>query len=93
MVLCRYYYEADDKMINKVNGKKYVYKFELDLRNILGYDSAEIQEQIRHAKQAKVKRVGLWSNFVSTSNGSICLVILIRIDILKVLQTLLVLCI
>ena len=51
----RYYYECDEKVINKVNRQNYVYKFEIDLKRVLGYSSAEIGEQMRFAKNSSRK--------------------------------------
>ncbi|EAA09161.5 AGAP004337-PA [Anopheles gambiae str. PEST] len=36
----RYYYDGD--MISKVHGKRFVYKFVCDLRELLGYDASEL---------------------------------------------------
>lgn len=36
----RYYYDGD--MISKVPGKRFVYKFVCDLKQLLGYDAAEL---------------------------------------------------
>lgn len=36
----RYYYDGD--MISKVHGKRFVYKFVCDLRELIGYDASEL---------------------------------------------------
>lgn len=36
----RYYYDSD--MISKVSGKRFTYKFDCDLRLLIGYSAAEI---------------------------------------------------
>ncbi|XP_022128006.2 DNA-binding protein Ets97D [Pieris rapae] len=41
----RYYYDGD--MIAKVPGKRFVYKFVCDLRQLLGYDAAELAELVK----------------------------------------------
>lgn len=43
----RYYYDGD--MISKVAGKRFVYKFVCDLRQVLGYSAAELANLVRCA--------------------------------------------
>lgn len=40
----RYYY--DGKMLGKVHGKRFVYKFICDLRDLIGYSAAELSQQM-----------------------------------------------
>ncbi|XP_064083716.1 DNA-binding protein Ets97D-like isoform X1 [Macrobrachium nipponense] len=40
----RYYYEGD--MISKVYGKRFVYKFVLDLKSVVGYSADELKRQV-----------------------------------------------
>lgn len=40
----RYYYDGD--MISKVHGKRFVYKFVCDLKQLLGYDAVELAQLI-----------------------------------------------
>ncbi|XP_058063051.1 DNA-binding protein Ets97D [Anopheles bellator] len=40
----RYYYDGD--MISKVHGKRFVYKFVCDLRELLGYDASELSRLV-----------------------------------------------
>ncbi|XP_060808825.1 DNA-binding protein Ets97D-like [Amyelois transitella] len=41
----RYYYDGD--MIAKVAGKRFVYKFVCDLRQLIGYDAGELAELVK----------------------------------------------
>ncbi|GBP00906.1 DNA-binding protein Ets97D [Eumeta japonica] len=41
----RYYYDGD--MIAKVSGKRFVYKFVCDLRQLIGYDASELAALVR----------------------------------------------
>ncbi|XP_050701349.1 GA-binding protein alpha chain-like isoform X2 [Eriocheir sinensis] len=45
----RYYYEGD--MIAKVAGKRFVYRFVLDLKVVVGYSAAELNAQIEQCLQ------------------------------------------
>lgn len=47
--VCRYYYEGD--MIAKVSGKKFVYRFVLDLKVVVGYSAAELKAQVEKCVQ------------------------------------------
>lgn len=49
----RYYYDGD--MIAKVHGKRFVYKFVCDLKNLIGYDAKELD---RLVSQTKTKQRG-----------------------------------
>lgn len=42
----RYYYDGD--MISKVNGKRFVYKFVCDLKQLLGYSATELSNLVRY---------------------------------------------
>ncbi|KAG6443891.1 DNA-binding protein Ets97D isoform X2 [Manduca sexta] len=46
----RYYYDGD--MIAKVSGKRFVYKFVCDLRQLLGYDAAELADLVQEVHDA-----------------------------------------
>lgn len=50
----RYYYDGD--MIAKVHGKRFVYKFVCDLKNLIGYDAAELDRLVCATQN---KRMGL----------------------------------
>ena len=51
----RYYYDGD--MICKVNGKRFVYKFVCDLKQILGYSADELNKLvIECAQKSNAKR-------------------------------------
>ena len=45
----RYYYEGD--MINKVQGKRFVYKFVCDLKGLIGYSASELNSLVIEAEQ------------------------------------------
>lgn len=40
----RYYYDGD--MISKVSGKRFAYKFDCDLKLLIGYDAAELSKLV-----------------------------------------------
>lgn len=40
----RYYYEGD--MLAKVNGKRFVYKFICDLKQLIGYDAQQLSDMV-----------------------------------------------
>ncbi|XP_056639041.1 DNA-binding protein Ets97D isoform X2 [Diorhabda carinulata] len=42
----RYYYDGD--MISKVHGKRFVYKFVCDLKQLLGYSAVELSNLVKH---------------------------------------------
>lgn len=45
----RYYYDGD--MISKVQGKRFVYKFVCDLKQLLGYSAAELSKLVEESRQ------------------------------------------
>lgn len=45
----RYYYDGD--MISKVHGKRFVYKFVCDLKQLIGYSAAELNTLVIEAEQ------------------------------------------
>eukprot|EP00095_Tigriopus_kingsejongensis_P007222 snap_masked-scaffold1635_size32709-processed-gene-0.2 protein:Tk07222 transcript:snap_masked-scaffold1635_size32709-processed-gene-0.2-mRNA-1 annotation:"dna-binding protein ets97d" len=45
----RYYYDGD--MISKVQGKRFVYKFVCDLKQLIGYSAAELNRLVTEAEQ------------------------------------------
>jgi GA-binding protein transcription factor alpha len=45
----RYYYDGD--MISKVQGKRFVYKFVCDLKQLLGYSAEELSKLVNEGKQ------------------------------------------
>ncbi|KAJ0182882.1 hypothetical protein K1T71_000858 [Dendrolimus kikuchii] len=47
----RYYYDGD--MIAKVSGKRFVYKFVCDLRQLLGYDAGELSDLVREVYDSR----------------------------------------
>lgn len=51
----RYYYDGD--MISKVSGKRFVYKFVCDLRQLMGYDAQELSDMVNGVpKQPRPRR-------------------------------------
>lgn len=48
----RYYYEGD--MISKVSGKRFAYKFDCDLKNLLGYSAAELSRLVNGQKRTVI---------------------------------------
>ena len=46
----RYYYDGD--MISKVHGKRFVYKFVCDLKELIGYDAAELSKLVNEGGQS-----------------------------------------
>lgn len=52
---CRYYYDGD--MISKVQGKRFVYKFVCDLRTLIGYSAAELNNLVTECEQKKLARM------------------------------------
>lgn len=44
----RYYYDGD--MISKVSGKRFAYKFDCDLKMLIGYDAAELSKLVNEKK-------------------------------------------
>ncbi|XP_056281652.1 GA-binding protein alpha chain isoform X2 [Pseudoliparis swirei] len=51
----RYYYDGD--MISKVQGKRFVYKFVCDLRTLIGYSAAELNNLVTDCEQKKLARM------------------------------------
>ena len=50
----RYYYDGD--MISKVHGKRFVYKFVCDLKQLLGYTAAELNQLVIEAEQKSYRK-------------------------------------
>ena len=50
----RYYYDGD--MISKVHGKRFVYKFVCDLKQLLGYTAAELNHLVIEAEQKNYRK-------------------------------------
>ena len=48
----RYYYDGD--MIHKVHGKRFVYKFVCNLKNLLGYSAGELSKLVMEAVESVV---------------------------------------
>ncbi|EDV90659.1 DNA-binding protein Ets97D [Drosophila grimshawi] len=46
----RYYYDGD--MISKVSGKRFAYKFDCDLKLLIGYDASELSRLVNERKWA-----------------------------------------
>ncbi|KAM6956048.1 GA-binding protein alpha chain [Lycodopsis pacificus] len=55
----RYYYDGD--MISKVQGKRFVYKFVCDLRTLIGYSAAELNNLVTDCEQKKLARIQMHS--------------------------------
>ena len=52
-------------MICKVHGKRFVYKFVCDLKEVLGYSASELSKRVEEAEQRSMARAGdLGPNFV-----------------------------
>ncbi|OQR79303.1 DNA-binding protein Ets97D-like, partial [Tropilaelaps mercedesae] len=49
----RYYYDGD--MITKVQGKRFAYKFVVDLKQLIGYDAGELNRLVIQAEQKKIQ--------------------------------------
>ncbi|XP_023163690.2 DNA-binding protein Ets97D [Drosophila hydei] len=47
----RYYYDGD--MISKVSGKRFAYKFDCDLKLLIGYDASELSRLVNERKWAE----------------------------------------
>ena len=52
----RYYYDGD--MICKVHGKRFVYKFVCDLKELLGYSACELSRLVEEAERRCAERAG-----------------------------------
>ena len=50
----RYYYDGD--MICKVHGKRFVYKFVCDLKQLLGYSASELSKLVEEAERRSINR-------------------------------------
>ncbi|XP_003748208.1 DNA-binding protein Ets97D [Galendromus occidentalis] len=50
----RYYYDGD--MITKVQGKRFVYKYDVDLKQLIGYDACELNRLVMEAEQKKISK-------------------------------------
>lgn len=48
----RYYYDGD--MIHKVHGKRFVYKFVCNLKNLLGYSAGELNKLVMEAAESAI---------------------------------------
>ena len=56
----RYYYDGD--MICKVHNKRFVYKFVCDLKSLIGYTAAEINNLVTEAEQKALGRLSIYNN-------------------------------
>jgi len=54
----RYYYDGD--MICKVHGKRFVYKFVCDLKQLIGYSASELGQLVMEAEQRSLGRISLY---------------------------------
>lgn len=63
----RYYY--DGEMIAKVHGKRFVYKFVCDLKNLLGYDATELSRLVSECEKKSHERSPV--NILSLSNSEV----------------------
>ncbi|KAL3214743.1 hypothetical protein MRX96_034721 [Rhipicephalus microplus] len=52
----RYYYDGD--MIAKVHGKRFVYKFVCDLKQLVGYSAAELNRLVLECQQRRMEKLG-----------------------------------
>ncbi|XP_064470763.1 GA-binding protein alpha chain-like [Ornithodoros turicata] len=52
----RYYYDGD--MIAKVHGKRFVYKFVCDLKQLVGYSASELNRLVLECEQKKMEKLG-----------------------------------
>uniref|UniRef100_L7M5P0 Putative dna-binding protein n=1 Tax=Rhipicephalus pulchellus TaxID=72859 RepID=L7M5P0_RHIPC len=59
----RYYYDGD--MIAKVHGKRFVYKFVCDLKQLVGYSAAELNRLVLECHQRRMEKLG--GNILSMS--------------------------
>lgn len=57
----RYYYDGD--MISKVGGKRFVYKFVCDLRQLTGYSAQELSDRV-HGRPRKIKERRFQQKFI-----------------------------
>ncbi|XP_047038895.1 DNA-binding protein Ets97D [Helicoverpa zea] len=53
----RYYYDGD--MIAKVSGKRFVYKFVCDLRQLLGYGAGELADLVKEVHESRPNKSSL----------------------------------
>ncbi|XP_017092839.2 DNA-binding protein Ets97D [Drosophila bipectinata] len=53
----RYYYDGD--MISKVSGKRFAYKFDCDLKLLIGYDACELSRLVNERKRSPERRVSM----------------------------------
>ena len=56
----RYYYDGD--MICKVHGKRFVYKFVCDLKQLIGYDASELNRLVIEAEQKASGSIRVFNN-------------------------------
>lgn len=52
----RYYYDGD--MIAKVHGKRFVYKFVCDLKQLVGYSASELNRLVLECQQRRMEKLG-----------------------------------
>ncbi|XP_077563693.1 GA-binding protein alpha chain-like isoform X1 [Haemaphysalis longicornis] len=52
----RYYYDGD--MIAKVHGKRFVYKFVCDLKQLVGYSASELNRLVLECEQRRMEKLG-----------------------------------
>ncbi|XP_035668516.1 GA-binding protein alpha chain-like isoform X2 [Branchiostoma floridae] len=64
----RYYYDGD--MIAKVHGKRFVYKFVCDLKQLLGYSAGELSRLVSEAEQKKLSHNRRTASLLATSPGT-----------------------
>ncbi|XP_019630838.1 PREDICTED: GA-binding protein alpha chain-like isoform X3 [Branchiostoma belcheri] len=64
----RYYYDGD--MIAKVHGKRFVYKFVCDLKQLLGYSAGELSRLVSEAEQKKMSHSRRTASLLAASPGT-----------------------
>ncbi|CAH1263910.1 GABPA [Branchiostoma lanceolatum] len=62
----RYYYDGD--MIAKVHGKRFVYKFVCDLKQLLGYSAGELSRLVSEAEQKKLSHNRRTASLLATTS-------------------------
>lgn len=64
----RYYYDGD--MISKVQGKRFVYKFVCDLKQLLGYSAVEVSKLFTYRNSSReIQIAGLSSPSTSSTSS------------------------
>jgi len=56
----RYYYDGD--MIAKVHGKRFVYKFVCNLKQLIGYNASELNYLVKEAEQKSLGTISVFNS-------------------------------